>query len=70
MVVKRRTAYPDSIFTQSVTQRSVNGDNYFLMTDHVAVKQAVYERATRLNETELENLFRVRWKKAMARNEV
>jgi hypothetical protein len=57
VVVTKYTAHPDNIFKKSVIQRSVDEYNCFLMTDQVAVEQAVYVGATRLTDTDLENPF-------------
>ena len=57
IVVEKYTSHPENIFKQSVIQRSVDGYDCFLMTDQVAVEQAVSEKAARLTETDLENPF-------------
>lgn len=57
VVVEKYTAHPADIQKHSVSQRSVDGYNCFLMTDQVAVEQAVHEGATRVGETDLENPF-------------
>jgi hypothetical protein len=57
VVVTKYTDHPDNIFKASVIQRSVDDYNYFLMTDQVAVEQAVHEGAARLTDTDLENPF-------------
>lgn len=57
VVVTKYTAHPDNIFKASVIQRSVDDYNCFLMTDQVAVEQAVHEGAARLTDTDLENPF-------------
>jgi hypothetical protein len=57
VVVTEYMAHPDNIFKASVIQRSVDDYNCFLMTDQVAVEQAVHEGATRLTDTGLENPF-------------
>lgn len=57
VAVKKYTAHPDTIFTQSVLQRSVDGSNCFLLTDHAAVDHAMQMGATPLTERELNNPF-------------
>lgn len=57
VVVEKYTTHPENIFKQSVIQRSVDNYNSFLMTDQVAVEQAIHEGATRLTETGLSNPF-------------
>jgi hypothetical protein len=57
VVVTKYTHHPDNIFKASVIQRSVDDYNCFLMTDQVAVEQAVQDGATRLTDTTLENPF-------------
>lgn len=57
VVVEKYTTHPENIFKQSVMQRSVDDYNCFLMTDQVAVEQAMHEGATRLTETDLSNPF-------------
>jgi hypothetical protein len=57
VVVKVYTAHPDNIFKASVIQRTVDGYNCFLLTDQMAVEQAVQNGATRLTETNVPNPF-------------
>jgi hypothetical protein len=57
IVVKKYSAHPENIFKQSVIQRSIDDYNCFLMTDQVAVEQAVSDKATRFTETDIENPF-------------
>jgi len=58
VAVEKYTAHPESIFEDSVGQRSADGHNCFLLTDQYAVAGAVAEGATRLPETDLPNPFR------------
>lgn len=44
---------PDDIFKGSVLQRSDGDHNLFVLTDQVAVEQAVHQGATRITETDL-----------------
>ncbi len=57
VVVTKYTAHPENMFKASVIQRSVDDYSCFLLTDQVAVEQAVHEGATRLTDTDLENPF-------------
>lgn len=57
VVVKQYTDHPENIFKESIIQRTVDGFNYFLMTDQVATEEAIRDGATRLTETNLENPF-------------
>lgn len=57
IVVEKYTTHPENIFKQSVIQRSVDGYNYFLLTDQVAIEQATRKHATRLTETDMSHPF-------------
>lgn len=57
VVVRKYTAHPENIFKESVIQRTADGYNAFLMTDQIAVAQAVSDGATRLVDTDLSNPF-------------
>jgi len=57
VVVEQYTAHPESIFEDSVIQRTSDQYNCFLLTDQYAVAGAVAEGATRLSDTDLSNPF-------------
>lgn len=57
VVVKQYTAHPENIFKASVTQRSADGYNFFLMTGREAVERAEAEGAVPLEKTSLPNPF-------------
>ncbi|MBB6647385.1 hypothetical protein [Halobellus ruber] len=59
VVVRKYTEHPGNIFKQSVIQQSIPKYNCFLMTDQVAVDEAVSKTASAkpLTETGIDNPF-------------
>lgn len=57
VVVRQYTAHPENIFKESVSHRSVDRFNFFLLRDQAAVDRVVAEGATPLSDTALENPF-------------
>lgn len=53
VVVEKYSDHPEDLVKNTVIQRTVDGSNCFLLTDQVAVEQAVHNGATRLSETAL-----------------
>lgn len=57
VVVRKYTSHPENIFKDSVMHRGRDGNNFFLMTDQIAVAEAVDGGAVRVTDTALANPF-------------
>lgn len=57
VAVKQYRAHPDEIFKQSVIQRSADGYNFFLLTDHDAVERALDDGAHPVDNVPAESPF-------------
>ncbi|MFB6212127.1 MAG: hypothetical protein ABEI76_11385 [Halobacteriales archaeon] len=57
VAVKQYTAHPENIFKESVLQRTADGYNCFLMTDHTAVEAALEAGAVPVTNTDLVPVF-------------